>query len=813
MSGTRSDLSGSSRDVVQAGQVSGGVHFHAPAPAPADGDEPKRDRPPRPRQLPGDVRNFVNRTQELRRLNEAFSGEGEPFVAPVCVIVGTAGAGKTSLALRWAHQIRDHFPDGHLYVNLRGYDPGEPVTAEELLPRFLSALGVAPAEVPADPADASALYRSLLADRRMLIFLDNAATVAQVRPLLPGTARCLTVVTSRGRLSGLAVRDGAYRLTLGTLDEEEAVVLLRAVTSGYRPVPDDVDKLVELSRLCARLPLALRIAAERAAGHPHMRLDDLIADLRDESALWDALSTGDEEEAEAVRAVFTWSYRALSPDAARLFRLLGLHPGPEFGIGAVAALAGVRERGARQLLDVLAGAHLLEQTAPDRFAFHDLLRAYAGECAQGEEAAEERSAALRRLLDWYVRTADAAQSWIRPAEAHLDLGEPEAQVSPAAFTDYDQAVDWAEREHPNFLPLARAAERAGLDRYAWQLAVVLWNAKAPSSLTTDWLPMGRIGLAAARRLGDRPAQALLLEDLGFAHTKLNRLAEALDCHGDALLIRRDTGDREGEAASLNALGLVHLRGRELAPAAERLEQAAALFTELGEGHWQTVAVANLALVHFRAGRLAEADEAIHRALTVHRDEGAARSVGNALWILSGIHLDRVEPRQALDAAEEAVALALDLRSNVMEACWLLALGDAQEALGRSGDALVSYHRSASLHRRLGDHSREALAWQGAGATYHRIGRVTESVAFHRRAVAAHRALGDAWNEAAALDGLARALEIQDPGQARRSWAEALRLLGRYDDPRTVRMRAEIDHRLATVPDPEPDPAPDPGSGD
>ncbi|MFT9475839.1 hypothetical protein [Streptomyces sp. Mo3] len=230
--------------------------------------------------------------------------DGGPLVVSVYVIAGTAGAGKTSLALRWAHQVRERFPDGQLYANLRGYDPGEPVAAREALHRLLTSLGVPPGAVPQDLDAAAALYRSLLSDRRVLVVLDNAATVGQVRPLLPGSAHSLVLVTSRSRLSGLAVRDGARRLTLGVLPEPEAVALLRVVTAGYRPV-DDERQLAELAQLCARLPLALRIAAERAASHPHLRLADLIADLRDESALWDALSTGDDEEAEAVRTVFS----------------------------------------------------------------------------------------------------------------------------------------------------------------------------------------------------------------------------------------------------------------------------------------------------------------------------------------------------------------------------------------------------------------------------------------------------------------------------------------------------------------------------
>lgn len=337
---SRNDVSGATHDVVQAGSIAGGVHFHQAPPV--------TSRRPGPRQLPSDIRTFVNRTAELGQLNAVLAGrDGGDVVISVQVVAGTAGAGKTSLVLRWAHQVKDRFPDGQLFVNLRGYDPGEPVTADQALQRFLRALGVAAGDLPQDTDDAAALYRSLLSDRRVLIVLDNAATVSQVRPLLPGSGNSLVVVTSRNRLAGLAVRDGAHRITLGTLPEPEAVALLHAVTKDYRPEYDE-DKLAELARYCARLPLALRIAAERAASHPYLRLDDLISDLRDESALWDTLSTGIDEEAEAVRSVFAWSYRALSAHSARLFRLLGLHPGAEFGLAAAAALGDLPHHRARR---------------------------------------------------------------------------------------------------------------------------------------------------------------------------------------------------------------------------------------------------------------------------------------------------------------------------------------------------------------------------------------------------------------------------------------------------------------------------------
>ncbi|MYZ36614.1 tetratricopeptide repeat protein [Streptomyces sp. MnatMP-M17] len=768
----------------------GGIHFHGHGTPGEDGSPV-----PTPRQLPADIRGFVNRTHELDELNAVLADEdGRPLVISVCVIAGTAGAGKTSLALRWAHQVQERFPDGQLYVNLRGYDPGEPVTAQDALHRFLGALGVRPGSVPRDPDSAAALYRSLLAGRRMLIVLDNAATVGQVRPLLPGSAGCLVVVTSRSRLSGLAVRDGARRLTLGTLPQPEAVALLRAVTAGYRP-EDDLDKLTELAGLCARLPLALRIAAERAASRPHMRLDDLIADLRDESALWDALSTGDDEEAEAVRTVFAWSYRALPERAARLFRLLGLHPGPEFGLHAAAALAGQTVPKTRQLLDSLVGAHLLEQTAPDRYQFHDLLRAYATDQAQNEEPLGERSAALRRVLDWYLHTADMAQTWIRPAELHLILGPPAEGVQPLSFADYDAAVDWAEREHINLLQTVRVAATED-DRLAWRLAVVLAKAQSPSALAADWLAVGRTGLAAARRLGDRGAEFRLLGELGKNYAQVDRLTESHESHLEALAISRELGDRLGEARSLNLIGLFHLRTRQLADAASYFEQALTVFREQDAAHWEATTLSNLASTHHRAGRLSEASAAARQALAAHRALSNQRGEGNVLRLLSHVEHEQGDEEKALGTAREALDIALTLRDHRLEGYWLLTLGDAQLANGQPTEALASYQRSATLHRRLGNRSREAMAWNGTAQAYRHLDRHKEAAHFHRRAAAVHRAFGDIWDEAMALDGLAEALVIDDPEAARTHWADALGLLAGYDDPRAVAARARIESRRA-----------------
>ncbi|WNI18135.1 ATP-binding protein [Actinacidiphila sp. ITFR-21] len=735
---------------------------------------------------------FVNRSDELGQLNAGLTDRhGGRLVASVHVVAGTAGAGKTSLVLHWAHQVKDRFPDGQLFVNLRGYDPGEPVTAAQALQRFLRALGVTAAEVPQDVDDAAAMYRSLLADHRVLILLDNAATVSQVRPLLPGGGDSLVVVTSRSRLASLSVRDGAHRITLGTLPEPEAVALLRAVVRDYRP-EDDADELAELAHLCARLPLALRIAAERAASHPHMRLDELISDLRDESALWEALSTGIDEEAEAIRSVFAWSYRALPTHSARLFRLLGLHPTGEFSLHAAAALGELALSRTRQLLDDLVGAHLLEQNAPDRFQFHDLLRAYATDRVQSEESADQRQAARRRVLSWYLHTADAAQTWLYPSEDRLPLPEPLPEVRPLVFADYNAAVDWSEREHGTFLPAVRDAASNGLDQTAWQLATVLWFTRPPSSSERDWLEAGRIGLEAAARQEDQRAQRRLLVNTGIAHRALNNFSEGLDVLNKAVLLARSSQSRSDEAQALNLIGLIHLRRRELDLADSHFVQAMSVFRDLGDSRRTATALANIASTRLSAGRLPEAASVIDEALAAHRALGNRGGEGNLLRIAAALRLEEGDADAARRSIDEALDIALALRDHAREGFWLLTLGDVQRAAAQYGDALISYQRSAMLHRRLGDRSREALAWRGTGQAYAAMDRHGEAAAFHRQAAFVHRDLKDTWQLALELDHLAAAVHTEDPEAARAHWTEALTHLTPFTDPRAVSFRSRVE---------------------
>ncbi|MGC4806470.1 ATP-binding protein [Micromonospora sp. DT233] len=754
------------------------------------------DHDPPPRQLPADVRGFVNRVEELLaldRLTGHDGRQGDGGRVTLSVISGTAGVGKTSLALRWAHRIRHRFPEGQLYANLRGYDPGEPTRPEVVLDRFLRALGVPPASIPADFEDREALYRSRLAERQVLLVLDNAATARQVRPLLPGTDTCLTIVTSRSMLSGLVTRDGGRRLTVPMLTEDDAVALLRNVTTDYRR-DDDPAELVELAGLCARLPLALRIAAERAASRPFMPLGELIRDLRDESALWDALTAEEDEESDAVRTVFAWSYRGLGATEARLFRLLGLHPGPDISAQAAAALAGAPAARVRQPLDALVTAHLVEQHAPGRYHLHDLLRAYAIDQARQFEDEQERRDALRRVLDWYLHTADAALARTLPFNRTVPL-DPPTDVTPLTFVGSTDADAWFDGERENLIAVTQAAAgiEADAPRTAWQLATILRSVFMHRNAFDGWFTTARVGLAAARTLGDRRGEAEALESLGKAHFQARQLDEAVRYHRAALAIRQSIGDEHGTAVSVNALGLLGLRHRRLTDALTHFTDSLTRFERIGNQRWQALLLSNLAETRYELGELALAAALLDRALTVQRKIDDRGQEGNSLFFLSMTlrELGRID--EAADAIERAVTVAEDAGSPVWLAHWLVEYARVLRARGRPAEALEAVHRAATIQRRLGDRSREAMALDGAGEAYRELGQPDEAVAFHLRAAAAHRQLGDAWQLAVALDHLAAALVDADRAEeADVPRREALALLATFDDARAAALRDRLE---------------------
>lgn len=772
-------MGGSARDVVQ-----GGVHSRGADSKPI----------PPPRQLPGDVGGFVNRLNEIRALNEVVGQErgGASGATGVYVITGTAGVGKTSLALHWAHGVRDRFPDGQLYVNLRGYDPGEPVTAGQALDHFLRALGVTPPSIPARLEDRSALFRSLLADRRALVVLDNAATVNQVRPLLPGNPDCLVLVTSRHRFSGLVARDGAHRLMLNVFSEQDAVQLLHTVTAGYRVVDDTEADLSELARLCARLPLALRIAAERASSRPLMPLDELIADLRDESALWGALTAEDDDESDAVRTVFAWSYRALSEAAARLFRLLGLHPGPDFGVSAAAALAGITIPEARQQLDVLTGAHVLEQAMHGRFQFHDLLRIYAAQQAALYEDAESRGNALARVLNHYLFTLARAISRIAPLDRTTPLPEPDPGIVMEEFTDRFAALQWFELEQANLVSAVRSAAATGQHEVAWRIAALLRSVYVSRNPFQEWITTSETGLTSATAIDDRRGQAEMHDSLGKAYLQSQQLDEAERHQREALRLRHETGDRYGEGIAVNALGLLDWRRRRLESAEARFLEGREIFRSVRNLRWEALLLSNLGMTRFDGLRLDAAVTDLTEAVRLCREAGDRAYEGNALFYLSMTQQERGEPEVALSTVQRALEIARTDRLTAWGAYWLLALARIQRALGQPGEALVSSQESAVAQRQIGDRSREAAAHDCTGEAYRDLGRLSEAARFHRMAVAIYRDARDQWGLANALVNLALALAGDgDEEKAAEYAAEAAEVLSRFDDARAAVQRDRI----------------------
>lgn len=794
------DLSGSAGQVVQAGEVSGGVHLHTAALGPT----------PSPAQLPGDMRGFVNRADELRALGVLLGGaphtERDSGALRIVLVVGTAGVGKTSLVIRWAHRIKGLFPDGQLYVNLRGYDPGPPVTVTDVLSRFLRALNVPKEHIPADEESRAELFRSVTAERRVLIVLDNAATADEVRPLLPGSASCLVAMTSRTRMSGLVIREGAYRVNVETLSEDESIRLLRAVIADYRADDDDAE-LAELARLCARLPLALRIVAERAAARPRMPLRGLITELRDESGLWDALSAsasesadGESDEADAVRTVFTWSYRALTPQTARVFRLLGLHPRPEFGVGAVAALSASTPARTRRHLESLAGAHLLEECGHDRYQFHDLLRAYAIDQAQREESADSRRAALERVLSWYAHSAESAarvgsSTYTMPVTLE-PLGE---DVTPMVFGDRKAALAWYESERDNLTASVRSAGAAGMDRIAWHIPAVLTMVIADRESADTWLPTQRMALESARRAGDRYGEALTLDTLGIAYRHLFRLAEAEECFGAALSVFRELGDRFGQAHAANGLGVAHMFLHRVEDAASCFEQALRQARELDSALYVGAFTRNLGWALYEADDLDRAEAVLRRAATTLADAGEPLEQAEALTRLAAVHRRTGRLDSANRTAEQALALAGEAEGTLFEALALLELGQIALARENGIEALDPLQQAASLFTRVGRPDLQAAAWDTTGEAYLQLGRPEDAAAFHRQASSAFRSRDDRWSLALSLTHLATARHQQGaPAEAREHRTEALHLLADFPGAAAAAKRSEVE---STQPEP------------
>jgi DNA-binding SARP family transcriptional activator/tetratricopeptide (TPR) repeat protein len=543
----------------------------APPDPPTDLVRPAEAPAVRPAQLPADLPTFTGRYVELDQTRALLPEGGSlPATVVISAIGGMAGIGKTTLAVHWAHRIADRFPDGQLFINLRGFDPtGSIVSPEEAIRIFIDALGVPPQQIPAGLEAQTALYRSMLAQRRVLILLDNARDTDQVRPLLPGNPGCQVIVTSRNQLTGLVAGDGAHPLTLNQLTSAEAhdFLVRRLGTARSSAEPEAAEEIITR---CARLPLALAIVAARAAAHPGFPLSAIAEELRSSQGSLDAFAGSDITI--DVRAVFSSSYQALSAPAARLFRLLGLHHGPDISAPGAAGLAGLPLRETRGLLAELTRAHLLIEHFPGRYILHDLLRVYATERVRAEETPQERDLALERILSWYLHTADAAYAHITPNRRRIPLEPLPSRCLPLAFTTYEQALDWCETERANLVSAVHTAAASGQPGIAWRLPAVLWGFFYLRSYTRDWDDAARTGLSAARAAHDRAGEGQSLGDVGTAARQLGRFDEAIGHLRRAMVIHRELGATDARAMAVANLGDVYLQTGQLDKAVEYIRR-------------------------------------------------------------------------------------------------------------------------------------------------------------------------------------------------------------------------------------------------
>lgn len=761
----------------------------------------ERDQPT-PAQLPADVLGFTGREAHLQRLDSLPCQENQSMVAAV---TGPAGVGKTALAVHWAHRIRARYSDGQLYANLRGYSEVPPLRPIEALSAFLRALDVPAERVPSDVDEASALFRSLLAGRQMLLLLDNARDPEQVRPLLPGSPGCLTLITSRDRLDGLVARDGAVPLAIEVLDEVEAQALLTRLLDDGR-LRSEPEAAAELAGLCGHLPLALRIAAANLAARPRESIEEYVQRLRVDRL--DRLRAG----ADGVRSAFELSYIHLPADTRRLFRMLGIAPGSDVTAPAAAQLCGTSIADAELRLERLATAHLIEEHTPGRYLMHDLLRLYSAELAAVSDTEGQRQASLDRLYDHYQRHVDAAVETLYPELIRL----PQRQIGRVIF-DRSSAMAWLDAERANVVATVLQTGRDGPRFVAWQLADAL-RGHLRFQPAADWLAVAEAGLAAAQADGDLHAVAASHFSLATYHSARNRTDDAITHHRQAAQAAEEAGWTQAVAAALAGIGSELLMRGELAQAEEYYSRSLEMRRELGWLAGEATILDNLGIVHFGLGRLELAVQHYSHAAILHRFQGAtlaeARAnadLGEAYYMLG--RLD--DALKTLTAAIAVLGEFGDRRYLGYAECQLseveCELGHHSRALklaasGRaharaSGDRSLECHALAALgraHLRLGD-PRRAARQADSGITLSReVGdRIMETMLLIRSADA-HRALGEG---DAALSRAGQALDLARAGGYKVFEGQALTVLaevhlGRGEAGRAGQLAGEADGILA-----------------
>ncbi|GAA4852886.1 BTAD domain-containing putative transcriptional regulator [Saccharopolyspora rosea] len=633
---------------------------------------------PVPAELPPAPAGFVGRDAELGALDRVLANREPGAATQLAVLTGTAGVGKTALGLTWAHRVAHAFPDGQLYASLRGFDTERaPLAPGEALTSMLKALGVPADEIPVALDDRTALYRSLLAERRVLVLLDNARDSEQVRPLLPGSSASLVLVTSRRRLDGLVVRNGARVLPLETLPTETAIELLdRAGVPGKSA--SEPDAAAELAELCGGLPLALRIAAARLAANPARGVSDLVHELTDERNRLHALDIDDSDT--SVRRAFDISYRSLHPVHADTFRLLGLVPGHTFTAPAVAALCGTDVPSAQRRLRALALAHLVVEPRPDRFGMHDLLRVYARDLLAVTAGHHDDRAALRRLLTHYLAVADHARRFLRPPQDTLDFrGAAGAPVPEIA--DRAQALEWFDAEWPNLVAAIRAANAGGLHELAWPLVRLQFNYLMVRCPWEDWIRVYTEGLDSARAVDDPAGKVLMSAGLGVAYARSGEPEQALAHYAESYRVAVLTGDPAWLAMTQVNMGSVLFRLGRYDEAQVHCEDALRVYRTLGDRYFEAGALNNLAQVEQVNGNLEAALAHLREAEAMYREADDLETLAMVLNNCGEVSIELERTEDGEDYHRQALDVALRCGSAIRQAAAYLGLGDAAHSRG------------------------------------------------------------------------------------------------------------------------------------
>ncbi|MEV4011560.1 tetratricopeptide repeat protein [Nonomuraea angiospora] len=735
---------------------------------------------PTPRQMPADAAAFVGRARELAVLDDV----GDAATVVVTAIDGMAGVGKTALAVHAAYQLAPRFPDGDLFVDLHGYTRGMAAAdPADALARVLEVLGVPGESIPQHLDDRAALYRSVLADRKMLIVLDNAADEAQVRPLLPGAGGCLVLVTSRRRLVGL---DDARTVSVDVLPLADAIALFTGTAGEERVAGVPREVLAAVVRRCGLLPLAIRLAAARLKAHPAWSVRHLLQRLEEHQHPLSELRAGQH----SVTAALDLSYEELTAAERRAYRLLGLHPGVDLAPDAAAALLATTVKQAATLLDRLLEGHLLQEPIPGRYRFHDLIRTHAAERAAVEEPESNRRAASARLLNHYSRAASAAMDFLYPYEADMRPRLAPGEVAPPALAD---AAAWLEAELSNLLSLAQLAAEHGFSEHVRHLSATLHRCLRTRGRYAEAETLLERALSAARAAEYRTGELEALLGLGEIRQMQCRYETALEDCSRALAIACAIGHRAGELRALNGIGMVRGFQGEYARASEHFARALDIARAIGHRTGELDALIAAGNVHRIMGWYERSADELARALVIAGSIGHRTGELRALLGIGFIHLGQDAHGPATDYFTRALSLARGTGHRLGELDSLNGLGHLHRFQGRYEEAYDCYEQALRLACEIGNSNWQFEALHGMGRLEHARGEAGQALDCHRQALVLASDLRQPSDQARAHDGLAHAhAALGRPDHARRHWTEALTIMSALGIDRTEETGVDVE---------------------